>query len=90
MMAAIVTVIIRCSGEVVSGRGEGHPVQAAQLRARQVEKGKAFAIKEIVWRLDDDLDRRVSCVHIDGDFSIPEIDFVAASISAPENGMCHV
>ena len=61
-----------------------------KLVVRQVEKGKALAIREIVWRLDDDLDRRFSCVHIDGDFGIPEIDLVAASISAPEDGMCHI
>src|SRR5262245_21991656 len=58
--------------------------------ARQVEKGKALAIGEIVWRLDNDLNRRFSRIHLDGDFGIPEINLVAASISAPEDSMCHV
>jgi hypothetical protein len=51
--------------------------------ARQVEESKAPAISKIVGRLDDDLDRRLSCIHSDGDFGIPEIDLVAPSIGAP-------
>ena len=47
-------------------------------------------MREIVWRLDEDLDGRFSCIHFDGDFGIPEIDLVAASVSPPENSMCHV
>ena len=41
-------------------------------------------MREIVWRLDDDLDRRFSCVHLDDDFGTPEINLMAASISAPK------
>jgi hypothetical protein len=66
------------------------PEGCRKLVARQVEKGKAFAIREIVWRLDDDLDRRLSCIHSDGDFAVPEIDLVAPSIGAPKDSMCHV
>ena len=57
------------------------------MLAWQVEKSKALVPREIVWRLDEDLDRRFSCVHFDGDFGIPEIDLVAASVSPPENSI---
>jgi len=61
-----------------------------KLVARQVEKGKSLAIGEIVCRLDDDLERRFSCIYFDGYFGVSEIDLVAASVGAPKDSICHV
>ena len=66
------------------------PEGCRKLVAWQVEKGKTLAIRKIVGRFDDDLDRRLSCVHSDGDFGISEIDLVAPSIGAPKDSVCHV
>jgi hypothetical protein len=65
----------------------GMPEGCRKLVAWQVEKGRTLVIRKIVGRFDDDLDRRLSCVHSDGDFSIPEIDLVAP---APKDSVCHV
>ena len=40
--------------------------------------------------LNDDLDRRLACIHLDCQFRVPKIDLVAPSIGAPENSVCHV
>jgi len=45
-----------------------------KLLAGQVEKGKALATREIVWRPDENLDRGFSCIDFDGDFGVREID----------------
>ena len=66
------------------------PQSGRKLITRQVEKGTALAVRKIVGRLDDDLDRRFACIHLDCQFRVPKIDLVAPSIGAPENSVCHV
>ena len=54
----------------LGGMSEG----CRKLLAGQVEKGKTLATREIVWRLDENLDRGFSCIDFDGDFGVREID----------------
>ena len=63
-----------------------------KLVARQVEKGKPFAMgrRKIISRLNDDLNRRFSREHFDSDFGILEIHLMAASIGADDDGVRHV
>jgi hypothetical protein len=70
----------------------GLPEGCLKLVARQVEKGKPFAMRrrKIISRLYDDLNRRFSREHLDSDFRILEIYLIAASIGSNDDGVRHV
>jgi len=48
--------------------------RAAENCSRGKLRRAALATREIVWRLDENLDRGFSCIDFDGDFGVREID----------------
>jgi hypothetical protein len=63
-----------------------------ELIAWQVEKGKPFSVGrgKIIGRLNHDLNGCLSSKHLYGDFVFPEVNFMATSVGAPDDGVWHV